>query len=75
MESCGRNERWEKVDFYAYNEKNEEYMVTNTVSNHYITILGIEDSWDDPLRIVLRLSSRRKGFFIYYDEYVSYASE
>lgn len=65
----------EGVDFYAYNKAKGKYENSGTVNNHYITIWGIEDSWDNPPRTMLRLSSWGKEYLIYYDDYISYANE
>ncbi len=65
----------EGVDFYVYNKAKGKYENSGTVNNHYITILGIEDSWDNPPRTMLRLSSWGKEYLIYYDDYISYANE
>ena len=65
----------EGVIFYDDYTKPGTYTAYNPVSNHYITILGIEDSIDNPPKTMLRLSSWGKEYLIYYDDYISYANE
>lgn len=63
------------VNFYDDYTNPGTYTEYNPVNNHYVTVLGIEDSIDNPPRTMLRLSSWGQEYLIYYEDYVSYASE